>query len=410
MTIKRHQQYNRVAEHEDDEATAAIPAGNEERPAPDTAASSVDADSTDTKKTQDDEEDDEEEVGDFISIAILDAAQTRFQVSINPAWNVDRLKKEGVGIHKIPVDQQRLVYMGRMLADETILKDAGITKEDSIVHLFPKPRVVLSSSENNDAQEESVCNENTDGAHVPRIVLDPDEVEMRSSILVLGSAEVMEAQNNVKLLSFLLLIVCSMELLALFTIMLGVPQDPGNDDVRQHTDDAYDASHNFPTRSWQNSDYCDLVLNMFGFYSALLGIKATTENTRALAKRYLLCTVVCGTLWIAFYYYLNYEAEVETERHAAKASGEDADSIPVDSDLWVQAFFAVLLPMMVWCLCCYRAFRFHGLLLEAEHEAEERIQSELNLAEGNNEDTVPNNESVETPDEELALQNRTAMV
>jgi len=345
------------------------------------------------------EQDDDDDNGERIRVVIMDPAQNKFDVPVNPNWNVGRLKKEGVAIHKIATAQQRLIFMGRMLADETTLEDAKIVKDGVIIHLFPKPRVVLlqsrmtsHASDNNTTNDESAHTE-SGGAHVPQIILDPDEAQMRSQILVLGSAEILDAQNNVKLLSFLLLFITSMELLALFTIMLGVPQEP--DEVPVVDDDASDEDsihHNSGShahtqsaageiRLWRNSDYFDLALNLFGFYAAMLGIKATTDNTRRLAFRYLICTVICGIFWNVFYFYLNFQVEQTIDEEDHERTGRPLTGT---SDLLVQAFFAILIPMMIWIMCCMRAHQFHSLLEEAELEAEERIQSELHMQEEGN--------------------------
>jgi hypothetical protein len=333
--------------------------------------------------------------GERITVVIMDPAQNKFDVSVNPSWNVGRLKKEGVAIHKIARAQQRLIFMGRMLADETTLAEAKIQKDGVIIHLFPKPRVVVqSSSLTNNHNGNTTVNMDEDsmptgGAHVPQIILDPDEAQMRSQILVLGSAEILDAQNNVKLLSFLLIIITSMELLALFMIMLGIPQEPdeitvddqtSNDDATGHHNSHHgsgSAGGPDDIRMWRNSDYFDLALNLFGFYAAMLGIKAATDNTRRLAFRYLICTIICGVFWNAFYFYLNFEVEQEIDQ-------KEGHSLAPTSDLLVQAFFAILIPMMIWCMCCMRAHQFHALLEEAEVEAEERIQSELQMQEEGN--------------------------
>jgi hypothetical protein len=331
-----------------------------------------------------------EDNGGRIIVIVMDPAQSKFEVSANPDWTIQKFKELSTSVHKVAAVSQRLIYRGKMLADQMTLRDAGIFTDRVIIHLFPKPRVVVSSEERSSAEPDD-----EGGAHVPQIFLDPREAEMRSSILVLGSPEIMEAQNNVKLLSFLLLIVCSMELLALFTIMLGVPDDTSaaqlTDDTALPGDDMIAGGSSTP-RTWKNSDYFDLALSSFGFYVATLGIKATTENTRRLARRYLICTVIIGCFWNAFYYYLNVQAEEDED---AKRVAKHPDSIPpmTQSDFYFQAFFAVLIPGMMWVLCCIRAFQFHELLCEAEEEAELRIRGELD---------------VEAPPQEPALRNENA--
>jgi hypothetical protein len=338
--------------------------------------------------------------GEYINVLVMDPAQTKFEIRAQADWTIQKFKEVSMTVHKVPPSSQRLIYRGQMLADQTTLRDAGITKDHTIVHLFPKPRVVVTSDDQTPNQPEAASG----GAHIPQIVLDPHEAEMRASILVLGSTEVMEAQNNVKLLSFLLLIMCSMELLALFTIMLGVPDDP----AAELTDDTSpppsgdDIVHSTgEPRTWRNSDYFDLFLSAFGFYVATLGIKATTDNTRALSLRYLIGTVIVGCCWNGFYYYLTVQGEKEAD--AKRIANHTDDAIPpmTTSDFYSQAFIAILIPGMVWVLCCIRAFQFHSLLREAEQEAEGRIRGELDVETGTQNTRPP-------PTQELALQNENA--
>jgi len=107
----------------------------------------------------------------------------------------------------------------------------------------------------------------------------------------------------------------------------------------------------------------------------LLGIKATTENTLQLAKRYLVCLVVVGIASNCYYYYLNVQAE---ERVA-----NDRNQVIDQASLFTDAFVGILLPMTVWMLCIIRAFQFQHLIREAENEAEERTRG---LTEGAAED------------------------
>jgi hypothetical protein len=368
--------YNRVAD-QDEAAPADVE--NQQEPQAEIGGETQEQDEIPAEPDEDEEDD-----GTRIKVVVMDPAQNRFEVEINPKWSVERFKREGTMVHKIPSGQQRLIYMGRLLTDDKTLADSKIDKEGIIVHLFPKPRVVVQGSSSHLSEEEKADDDDFRGAHVPQIVLDPDEAQMRSSILVLGSAEIMDAQNNVKLLSFLLLIITSMELLALFTIMLGVPDNvPGDVPVDDNTTDDMTHHHHSPdVRTWRNTDYFDLALNLFGFYSAMLGIKATTENTRRLAFRYLVSTIICGIAWNAFYYYLNFEVEQEIDQERHKMHPEEP---LLDTQAYlVQAFFAILIPMMIWCMCCMRAHQFHYLIQEAELEAEHRIQHELTMQEEGN--------------------------
>ncbi|KAL7579985.1 hypothetical protein ACA910_004977 [Epithemia clementina (nom. ined.)] len=428
-----------------------------------------------------------------ITVVILDVAQKKFHVPVHPTASVSNLKLAGSKVHKVPPDRQRLIYRGKMLQDEDVLSDVGITSDRTIVHLFPKPRVVIkdnSNSNNRDAagggdratsstsNRNGADNEDDDeddqGARVPTIVLDADEAERRSQILVLGSSDYLEAQNNVKLFSFMLLIISSIELMNLLAVALGVPQEDGtegslspnadytvtiDDDIFKPPDDTNfssnsswynNSSSNYGggaeiVETWEAANWVDLVISAMGVYVGILGLQATTHNTLRLAKSYLIGTVATGVAWMIFNFVMTYEIDEETEQHRegeneSNNTNNDDFVVLTDGDLRWQAVSVMVLPGMVWSLCCLRAWQFQHLLMEAEQEAEERIRSEFATvvrAAGNSGTTHHNNDVTTTTttttisstttsndeeeggavrvlspnhDEELALQNESARI
>lgn len=403
-----------------------------------------------------------------MTVIILDSAQKKFPIPCNPDWTVGTFKQISSTIHKIPPKQQRLIYRGKMLTDDQLtLREYKIQQNEEaqsssvIVHLFPKPIVTIVASTKNkhkataDGEEDaattaSSANDDdqdptTDGmgAHVPSIIIDEEEQERRGQILVLGSVEIAEAQNNVKMLSLLLVMICSMRLLALFSIAMGTNTtttttagtttgtDPYHASVANHTndvphnhiydtdfistnniDDEFDYYGSTATgeevlRTWQTSDYCDLVVSGFGFYVGTLGMKATTENTFQLATLYAIGVILEGigwNIWNVYEYYKFIQEQNNEELmisdnnnntttpqsnnqnsnsiHNAyddyylEGDGEEYVSPPLTRDDFITvAFFTILMPMMVWFLCCIRAFEFRRLIREAEEEATERIQN-----------------------------------
>lgn len=332
-----------------------------------------------------------------INVVVMDAAQSRFNIKCDAQWKVSEFKEASASVTKVPPQAQRLIHMGKLLQDESTLGDFGINENAKIIHLFPKPNVVINSSSSNDqdGQNNDQTSTNADGeggasegAHVPQIVLDAEEASRRSQILILSSQEIFEAQHRVKILSFLLMIISSMELLTLMTLFVGVQAEdptgygggsagslpPGN------PTDTPPSSNNasMQMRTWQNSDYFDTLISAFGFYVALLGIKATSENTIQLANRYCLCLVVVGIGYNCYYYYTNIQQE---EKHAQERNQQIGST-----ELYTTAFIGILLPLTVWLLCIMRAFQFQSLIREAEVEAEERTRG-LN-AEGGSSDNI----------------------
>lgn len=396
-----------------------------------------------------DDTDEDDDDGRRITVIILDFAQKKFNVSVNPGWTVKRFKIKGCQIHKVGVSQQRLIYRGKLLADNTTMEDSGIKEDGVIVHLFPKPRVVINDSNNVAAAADSGDdNEDSGGARIPTIVMDADEAERRSSILVLGSPDFLEAQNSVKLFSFMLLMISSIELLNLLAICLGLPQggpenmetgipmntvddifDPpdfGSDDVydpmSNHTssqDDASDSGSGLQYQQWNWLNSVDLFISVLGVYVALIGIKASNENTMRLAKQYLWGTATVGVLWWLFNYYITVELDESMEQQHEE---RDDDLFPPMSqkDIYNQALSVMVLPGVLWVLCCFRAFQFHFLLREAEEEAEARMQPYTEEEEEDPERASSNSTGATSPptttaanndeatvqhDEELALQN-----
>lgn len=75
------------------------------------------------------------ESGESVRIVILDSAQHRFFVDVDPDWSVKRLKSEGAKTHKIAPSSQRLIFRGKMLDDSKVLRDVGVDRDNVILHL-----------------------------------------------------------------------------------------------------------------------------------------------------------------------------------------------------------------------------------------------------------------------------------
>ena len=417
-----------------------------------------DGDDDDKTVTEDDEEDDfddEEQGGTKVTLVILDPAQKKFHIPAWSRWTVATFKRKSERIHKVAPSSQRLIYRGQLLQDHMTLEQVGLNQDHLILHLFPKPRVVIQrsheassapssqgscSAAGGDSTAGDGDDDETAGAHVPQIVLNPDEAEQRATILVLGSADFLEAQNNVKLFSFLLLVISSIELFNLILILMGVPPDPsGGSNAYTNTEDdifhidtnattyedaAYNsygnsnnnnnnlqmvdpyeqAQINEEMQTWHPRNNVDLFISALGVYVALLGIRATNETTLRVAKQYLVGTVVVGIAWMMYNYWFTVHVDEEFDqlrrderhnhtqapwggngtdpRHPSYGPSDthyDDDAIPYKSewDYYQQNLSLMLIPGMVWILCCVRAWQFQSLLEEAEHEAEERIRNEL---------------------------------
>jgi len=417
---RERRRYNAVAS--EDDSTALPTEGTPlevDRPA-------YESDSKSEASTLISEEEDVASHPDSFKVTILDFAQSTFEVAVMPSWTVRRFKKEGAAIHKVSPARQRLIYRGKLLTDEETLSEAGITEQGVIVHLFPKPRVVITNANEADDHPVEANGDEEEGAHVPTIVMDSSEAGRRAEILVLGSTEFHEAQNGVKIFSFLLLIVSAMDLLDLFGRLMGGSTNEetnGSESFPSLVDDFYSAAtdHYGNTTglsspyeayedfdgepgsasqvydSWPAAEYVDTAISLICLYVAILGLKASSENTLRLARSYMIGLFIAGSLWLGFQYFMSVASlrlTDEEKQNQAAAHNQPYTPEPI-SEIYIQAFQAMLLLSLLWCMCCVRAWNFQRLLSDAEREANERIQSQLDLeAEDNEMDLEPENQIV----------------
>ncbi len=309
-----------------------------------------------------------------VSVTILDSAQNKFVLSLPPDSKVLDLKRIGHEVHSIPPEKQRLVSMGQLLQDDKSIADHKISN-GSIVHLFPKPTVVVT--DNNDTSDHGNSppsspsrNENGSGAHVPQIHMDADEVNRQASILVLSTHEAYETMHRIRLLSFLLLMYSSIQMLRDVSIYLAPTEEKSNtiippgDPTDTSIPGQYDYDEQLP--EWQDRDYFEMGICLFGMHVALLGIKCTSEHIGlAISRRFMIYLGLLGVMWNAYLYYC-YVDELK-----ARESQEDYDSGKVFSD----ALFAIALPLMLWMLFFLRSIQFYTIVKEAETDALERSRS-----------------------------------
>lgn len=358
-----------------------------------------------------------------IAVVVLDTRQRKFRVMAKPDWTVAQFKENSEAVHKVPASSQRLIYMGKLLQDSQTLRESNISQPECIVHLFPKPNVVLlptNVASSTDGRDGAVSgggdptsshrtttavaagNQSTQtdtspedvSAHIPQIIIDQDS--MNHSYTIFTSNELFEAQHRVKLLSFILLIISSMELLTLFTIFVAPPIPENNSDDNTPPGDPTDytnptASSDIQYRPWRQSDYLDLIVSMAGVYVALLGLRASTENTIAGSKQYFITLVAVGIMWLGYYFYIGVvkqeedrDKEQEEDGGANNGNSTTTNNTSQYGNIYVQTLVSLTLPIAVWIICFYRAWQFRSLLLEAQREAEERhIYRDVTINENN---------------------------
>lgn len=330
------------------------------------------------------------EIETHIEVVILDSAQQKFSINADPSWKISHFKKAGFVVHKVHPAKQRLISMGRLLDDETTLQDCGITESGKIIHLFPKPNVVIDNeetrTENGEAQTEGQ-------AHVPEIRLNSEELSRQSEILVLATHEAYETVNRVRLLSFLLLVYFSMETLRDISMWVS-RQDQSDENTVYPPGDPTDTSppgemNPGDLPPWQDRDYISLAISALGLYVSIIGIKATTEHIPSLARRFIVLLTILLVSWNVFYFYV-YVNDLK--------SRPEVD----DEKVYQEALFAISLPLFLWVTFYIRAYQFYKLLREAEIEAGERTA----ILTGDEEQAAGNGQRSDN-DLELQVEDRT---
>lgn len=390
-----------------------------------------------------------------LNITILDSTQKKFHLIANSQWTTSQLKECGYKIHNVPPFQQRLICMGKLLQDDKRLEEQGLVVNNNnnnnssgtghgsvgngnsvIVHLFPKPNVVIANDnhnddncENNTSTNETNSNNdnnnsnNNSGAHVPQIILNRDEVSRVGQILVLSSHEAYETLHRLRLLCFLLLAYCTLQILRDVTIYLAPPDGSNtgmNSGYYLPTDDGIgggsgsgitghgnyippgdpiDTTSNSPYNDqdtlpqWEDKDYVELIISCFGVYVALLGMKATTDHVGYLAKRFLILLGLLGISWTMFTFYGHFIYNLALEDALSGGNGNDEEgegggssstgtssstNSNVETTMALKvSFMETMVPIFIWLIFYIRAAQFYAMIREAEIEANQRVMNLL---------------------------------
>jgi len=354
---------------------------------------------------------------DAIQLQILDSAQNKFTIpSITPTTcTVQQLKDIGCAIHGVSPPQQRLIYMGKLLNDETACLDHyGIERDMAIIHLFPKPTVVIDRSGGGGGEDTSLCspssnnndnNNDHETAHIPQIILDASEAERHSSVIILSSHEAFEILHRVRLCAFCLLVYSSMELLQDLTLWMGNSFNDSNrlsdcDDFGENCTEYIPPTEPTDTTIpsdqgigvWESWKYIDVLISIFAFYVSMLGIKVTTEHERKTARLFWNLLVLLAVTWNGNYY-RNLVREIEddgvnkqskTNENGTEDSndpnGQDAvDPTTVGMSPYNLALWYMIFLLLLWFVFLFWARQFKNLMEEAGAEAEERTQSLTNV-------------------------------
>ncbi|GMH69368.1 hypothetical protein TrST_g11078 [Triparma strigata] len=312
-----------------------------------------------------------------------------FYLNADTKWTVEKLMEYGEHVHGIKPELQRLIFMGKQLTNEPskTLKDFNILgPKEKVIHLFPKPPSTLAP-----APSTSTSPPAPPPPHLtpqpPRLLVADEAAaltlhrQLNPSSPTFHSA--LENQRRVKMLSALLILICMMQLLTLFTIVAGIQSEPNREVTNDEGSDCVDDPANcgmkeqpaYVIRTWKNADYVDLSMSITGIWVGLTGLKATQNELYSTARTYFLSLLFVGWTWVGFSYYDTFTRakEQEQSKEANAAETNDDYSSGDDPDIFFSALFASFLTLTVWSVCFYRAYMYQRDLwlrdrLEVENE------------------------------------------
>jgi len=230
-----------------------------------------------------------------------------------------------------------------------------------------------------EANQTSSSDEGNTNNHAPSSI---PSVTINVNNRTISSADIFEAQQRVKMLSFLLMVICMMELMTLAFLYVG---GGSNDNNMAPPGDPTDFNKQNPTRKWHNTDYIDVIISSFGFMVGLWGLRASNETSLEMAKRYYRGLITTGFLWLCFYYYLDVDNQ---KRQREAATGSDAypnnnydpnTNTNLSGNIYTNAMLALILPCIVWFTCFYRAWEYQNLIQEEVASIEHTTNENNNI-------------------------------
>lgn len=303
--------------------------------------------------------DEEEGQADAIDIRILAPEQKYHNITISASASVQTLKEEICQLTEIPVDNQRLIYSGKILADAKQLKEYSLSTGD-VVHLFPRPTpaagnaaagTTAGGAEGQASSSQSITEPITRTFHVLSIA--GSDIE---HLPIHFEPTIMQASREVRMLSLILLLISSMRILGGASII--VSGQLANELV-----------------IIQALNVVDLLTSVASIVTAMLGIRSSTTLDLQTIQHYVrwLMGLAVAEILLQFLWVASVVVQAKQQVEEQKAEGDDdatstddeAADVPVLNDsfviyMGVQAAVVAMIFIVVWISCVRRAVTFQA--------------------------------------------------
>ena len=284
------------------------------------------------------------------------------------------LKKRIQKVINIPIEEQRLIYSGRILKDATILKEYNV-KEDYVIHVVAH-RNENMSSKNNEKLDKSKELSNND------INIGNLEINVIDSDVILESATrsriVSRHSRQIQMLSIMLVTVCSLQLIMFcmdIIFIIANPEDAMEEDSLGH-----------PSFNLYFGLYIvQSIFYMVGIYTGYIGLRSVLTLDLKTVRRYYNCLlfVAIGCLLLRFtwaFFLTNYDYDIgglnrpiesQPEEEPIEETGKEIeDDNIIDSDVVEEnegvgklgissiVILTMVIYLSIWGLCVVKARAF----------------------------------------------------
>jgi len=308
------------------------------------------------------------EAEDAILVKVKSTDEKTHEVRISESETVRDLKDVLEELTGLPVTRQRLICLGRLLVDESSLKESSVT-DGIFVHLVPKPEMAscrTSSGSNSGMQRSPSMDELELPPHIQQMLASRGEMPSfggsneRPRFSFEEEYELSIWRYRVRVLSLLMLFYYFMTLMASLSMWLNTRSD--NDRYHQQQGQFKQIKPDLPL------SIIDTLENILGISVAVSGLKTAVRDNPAFSKKFARETTILAVvhfinlfMWIGALFRGEIIQVPVHHRYGTHDQDEEQESLRS-----IVGAMLIVHPM-IWLAILVIAYRYHALLV-VRHE------------------------------------------